>query len=663
MVTIKIIKEGSIYKVGETIKANATDAKEIIEAGIGAKVDEYGNVKGIENETPLYKYECPNCNSVFSSPNEKCPKVCSICGEKPFDNLPKEETEIDKINTKLKELVGLTPLEQEEAIDKLIEETGRKATRLKAQLKIFIDENKNKTKEIKEQAGSLMSEKQFYFLKKNANLNDEELQSYISLGLDFINTTETARAYCKTFLNSIAQNKQTNYSLKEQVLALLNKKEFGEATELLVQEIEHKNFIYTTETDKAQEMYIYSEGIYIPEGECKIKNQIREIMEENYNEWLSNQVLAKIKTDTTIAPEALFKESSAYEVPVLNGILDLKTLDLKEFNPSKIFFSKLPVKYDIEKTCPMIDKFLTDVLASPEDKDVFYELGGFGLVKDYFLEKACMFVGNGRNGKTKSIELLKKLVGTRNTASVPLSAMTSDSPFVHKLFGRFFNLAGDISSKDLKETGMFKQLTGRDEISANRKYKQVIEFHNYAKLVFACNELPRVYDYSDGFWERWVLLEFPYHFVEESVYNELEGEEKLKSKIKDPMIIEKITTSDEMSGFLNMCLLGLNRILKEKKFSYTKGTMEVKNRWIRKADSYMAFCMDNLEGDYESKISKKEMRKVYKDYCDLHKVNGVSDKAIKATLQEMFGVSEEYTKLNEFQNKQEWFWTGVKFKK
>jgi putative DNA primase/helicase len=579
-----------------------------------------------------------------------------------FDNLPKRQSEIDKINVKLKEIVFLTPLEQEEAISKLAEESGKKVLRLNQQLKVFSDEEKKKIKEVKDLAGNLMTEKQFYFLKKNASLNNETLQQYIAEGLEFININENVRAYCKTFLKSIEINRPKNYSLKEQVLGYLAKKDFGEATEALVAELEHKNFIYTTETDKAQEMYIYSEGVYIPEGECKIKNQLREIMEESYNEWLANQVLAKIKTDTTIAPEVLFKESNIYEIPVNNGILNLLTLELNAFNPSKIFFSKLPVNYDPEQLCPMIDKFLTDVLASPEDKDVFYELGGFGLVKDYFLEKACMFVGSGRNGKTKSIELLKKLVGTRNTASVPLSAMTSDSPFVHKLFGRFFNLAGDISSKDLKETGMFKQLTGRDEISANRKYKQVIEFHNYAKLVFACNELPRVYDYSDGFWERWVLLEFPYHFVEESIYNTLEGDEKAKSKIKDPMIIDKITTSNEMSGFLNMCLLGLHRVLKEKKFSYTKGTAEVKNRWIRKADSFMAFCMDKLEGDYDKKISKKEIRKFYKDYCDMHKVSGVSDKAIKATLQEMFGVSEEYTKLNDFQNKQEWFWTGIKLK-
>lgn len=450
-------------------------------------------------------------------------------------------------------------------------------------------------------------------------------------------------------------------SIREQVLSFFHSKQYGQGTELLVEEIERKNFIYTTKVDKASEIYIYSDGIYKPEGEFEIKNQLREIMLESYSEWIANQVLAKIKTDTSIDPEEFFKDGEVWQVPVQNGILDLKSIELLPFQPDKIFFSKIPVIYEQGCIPKKIDKFLTDVLSSPEDKEVFYELAGFGLVKDYFLEKAFMFVGNGRNGKSKSIELLKRLVGVGNCASVPLSAITSDSPFVQRLWKRFYNLAGDISSKDLQETGMFKQLTGRDPISANRKYKNIVEFTNYAKMVFACNDLPRVYDYSDGFWDRWILMEFPYKFVDQEVLDSTKEEEKTTWKLKDPNIIEEITTEEEMSGFLNMAILALHRLIKNKKFSYTKGTVEVKNRWIRKADSFMAFCMDCLEEDYNSRITKKEIRRFYKKYCNLHKVGGVSDKAIKATLQEMFGVSEEFIRplVNE---RQEWFWAGIKFK-
>lgn len=69
-----------------------------------------------------------------------------------------------------------------------------------------------------------------------------------------------------------------------------------------------------------------------------------------------------------------------------------------------MFFNKLPVKYDPDAKCPLIDEFLQDVLTEQDDRKVFYELGGFCLLKDYRFEKAFMFIGEGRNGKRKSFE-------------------------------------------------------------------------------------------------------------------------------------------------------------------------------------------------------------------------------------------------------------------
>ena len=538
--------------------------------------------------------------------------------KKKVKNKPKKKLlTLKQINEEISKAINLNPLEQDEFLEDLSKKSGKRITRLREQLK-------NNNKEINKEKSDIKEQEK----EANKILSDKDME-------------------------------KDNISIREKVLSFMHRKEFGQASEVLVEEISKNNYIYTTKVDKASEVYIYKEGIYLPEGEFIIKEQLRKILREDYNEWMAGQVMAKIKMDTGISSEEFFKEDNFYEVPVMNGILNLKTKELEEFNHEKIFFSKLPVTYNKEVKCDLIDKFLSDVLSKPEDKLVFYELAGFGLVKDYFLEKACMFVGNGRNGKGKSIELLKRLVGVGNTASVPLSAITSDSPFVERLWKRYFNLAGDISSKDLKETGMFKQLTGRDPISANRKYKNIVEFTNYAKMVFACNELPRVYDYSDGFWERWVLLEFPYKFVDEDIYNSEKNKKNLK--IKDVNIIDKITSEEEMSGFLNASLEGLHRCFDNKKFSYTVGTEEVKNKWIRMSDSFMAFCMDCVDGNYESYVTKKELRNVYKKYCDTHKVGGVSDKAIKATLQEMFGASEDRKTIG-MNMGQEFVWTGIKLK-
>jgi putative DNA primase/helicase len=168
-----------------------------------------------------------------------------------------------------------------------------------------------------------------------------------------------------------------------------------------------------------------------------------------------------------------------------------------------------------------------------------------------------------------------------------------------------------------------------------------------------------VYDMSKGFWDRWILLEFPYTFVSEEEYNK--SKENILIKKRDEDIIEKISTPQEMSGFLNEALKGLNRLLKNRNFSYSLGTEEVKSRWIRKSNSFMAFCYDNIEDDADGKISKKELRKLYSAYCRNHKISSRSDFVIKKVLQDNYGVVDEKEEV--LKGVWEYFWIGIKLKK
>jgi len=457
----------------------------------------------------------------------------------------------------------------------------------------------------------------------------------------------------KTLTNEIRE-------IRGAVLLQLTIKNRNNATEIIVKEFMKDNYVYTTMDDIKPEMWIYKEGVYLPEGRTFVKQFCRTILGEAYTGHLANTVIGKIEADTGIDADEFFKQEHTYEVPVGNGILNIKTKELSEFTPKKIFFNKLPVEFDPDAECPMIDQFLSDVLASPDDKKVYYELAGFGLLKDYKFEKALMLIGDGRNGKSKSLELLKRLVGVENCCSIPLGSLTASNFSLSELFGKLFNLAGDLSSRDLKYTGTFKGLTGRDTITAPRKFLRDLIFTNYAKMVFACNELPRVYDSSMAFWARWVLLEFPYTFVDQETYDAL-GENKENFKLMDTDIINKITTPEEISGFLNQALKGLDRLLKNKSFSYSIGTKEVKDKWIRKSDSFLAFCLDNVKENYSSKVSKQKMRNLYSKYCKTHKLRGCSDLAIKITLQENYGVTEEFT--SEFGvGGQKWCWVGVEIK-
>jgi putative DNA primase/helicase len=210
----------------------------------------------------------------------------------------------------------------------------------------------------------------------------------------------------------------------------------------------------------------------------------------------------------------------------------------------------------------------------------------------------------------------------------------------------------------LKNTNKFKGLTGRSLITASRKFLKGINFINYAKFIFACNELPMIYDNTKGFWGRWEVFEFPYTFVTQS---ELDSSiDKTNLKLRDEQIIDKITTEVEMSGLLNEFLKGLDRLMKNRDFTSTKGSDEIKNWWMRKSNSVMAFCEENITEEYDQTIIKKEFRSKYNQFCNDHKLVKMSDRVINETLNKTYGASEDRI---EIMGTQSYVWSGIRWKR
>lgn len=500
----------------------------------------------------------------------------------------------------------------------------------------------------------------FSFVKQMKNCDFKEALEYLCQLSNLQDELEISR---RRYIEKLKENENNEErDVRNEFLSLIAGKEkrWGDATEVLVDWILRHNYIYTIRDDIKSEMWTYQDGIYVPQGKSVVKELLRNLLGSFYSQFIYGLVMNKLEPDTFINIDEFFLQKNIDEVPVLNGILNVYTRELKPFTPEKIFFNKLPVHYDKNATCPMINKFLSEVLPNPDDNITYFEVGGFCLVREYFSEKAVMMIGSGRNGKDKCLELLKRMLGVENCCSVPLGSLIPDSFIISEFFGKMVNIAGEVNNHDLKDTSMFKALTGRSLVSAPRKFLRPITFQNYAKFIFACNELPMVYDSSKGFWDRWVLLEFPFTFISEEEYNNTKDRTNLR--IKDPNIIDKISTPEELSGLLNNCLDGLDRLRKQKDFSFTKGSEYIKNLWIRKSNSFMAFCMDTIEEDYDGVISKKQLRKKYIDYCKLHKIVPKTDFVMKKTLQEMFGASEDKIQREMFNGNQEHVWTGVKWK-
>jgi len=224
------------------------------------------------------------------------------------------------------------------------------------------------------------------------------------------------------------------------------------------------------------------------------------------------------------------------------------------------------------------------------------------LFRGYDIQKIMLLIGEGANGKSVMIRLLKKMLGKENVAAKTIQQLSGNTFSSSKLFGKLANISGEMKGEALRSTELLKQLCGNDTVDAEKKFKDSFEFVNYAKLIFSGNELPATPDESHAFFRRLIILTFP---------NKFEGEEA------DHTILSKLTTKDELEGLLKWSIEGLNRLGDNCDFSYNQSTEEVREYYKQLSDPVYAFCDEKLIKDtnFSSYIDKDVLLKVYNEWA------------------------------------------------
>lgn len=210
-----------------------------------------------------------------------------------------------------------------------------------------------------------------------------------------------------------------------------------------------------------------------------------------------------------------------------NGVYDLEKKTLLPHDPARGFVPVLSVAYNKDATCPRFIKWVTEVVA-PEDVALAWEIIAYMLLTGNPQQIAMMLIGAGGNGKGTFLRVLRHILGKANYTSQSLAQLTGNRFRMAQLYGKTANICGDIDPTHLKETAAFKLATGEDLVSAEHKGLPPFDFEAYAVPIFSANEVPTTSDTSDGYFRRWIPLEFPNSFQaggfnEEALFEELEG--------------------------------------------------------------------------------------------------------------------------------------------
>lgn len=344
-------------------------------------------------------------------------------------------------------------------------------------------------------------------------------------------------------------------------------------------------------------IYVYQDGVYHNSGEALVENLAKRLLGDRCSAHRINEAIVDVSVGTYISKDDINADPNL--INLSNGIYDIAAGKLVPHSPDLFMVTQLPAAYEPDAQCPKILEFLDQVL-DKRDIPAIQETIGYCLWKAYPIHKATMFIGEGSNGKSTLLNVIREFLGHDNVSNVALQDLDRNRFSAAALYGKLANIYTDVPANAMYQTGKFKMLTGGDSLMAEQKFRDGFSFVNYAKLLFSTNKLPETTDDTDAYMRRWKFHAFP---------NKFEGDNQ------DIRLLEKLTTPEELSGLFNWALEGMRRLLEAGSFSGSKTTDDIRDQYERLSSPIHAFIKDMVELDNEAETPKDVIYGAYAQYC------------------------------------------------
>ena len=347
-------------------------------------------------------------------------------------------------------------------------------------------------------------------------------------------------------------------------------------------------------------------------------------------------------------------DKNPYLICFNNGVVDFK---------NKIFRDGRPDDYI--STCTNIDYIPLDKIMKTEklklklDQAILFlkQLFPVKEVFDYMCQHLAsvligtnenqtftLYVGTGRNGKSKLIELMEKILGEYK-GTVPTSLVTqkrnsigSTSPEVAQLQAARYAVMQEPSKGDVVNEGIMKELTGGDPIQARPLYRDSIIFTPQFTLVVCTNNLFEFRSNDDGTWRRIRIVKFVSEFVNES---EIKPDRQYQFPI-DKKISEKFDDwAPVLASYLVDIAYETQGLVKD-----CESVMKSSYEYREDQDTITQFCNERIIEEEGASIKQTELMQEFGQWYEtIHGKRGrPKNKDIKAYIQKRYYKNERVPK-------------------
>ena len=237
-----------------------------------------------------------------------------------------------------------------------------------------------------------------------------------------------------------------------------------------------------------------------------------------------------------------------------------------------------------------------------------------------------MYIGCGRNGKSKLVEFMGEILGDYK-GTVPIGLVTqkrtaigSASPEIAQLRGLRYAVMQEPSKGMVLNEGVMKELTGGDPLQGRLLFKDTVTFNPQFSLVVCMNHLFDINADDDGTWRRIRVCDFESKFVKEPSENEEDKEFlvdrnidtnfKKWREIAASMLIEIIKrTKGVVKDCENVTMASQNY-----KASQDHFTGFIKERIVKCCGKECGYCRNN-----NCSMKKRDLLENFKDwYSELY---------------------------------------------
>jgi P4 family phage/plasmid primase-like protien len=238
-----------------------------------------------------------------------------------------------------------------------------------------------------------------------------------------------------------------------------------------------------------------------------------------------NDVVKNLRV-ATIKEDLVWGRVANHEIGCKNGVLDVRTMKLREHSPEDYLERVLPVDWKPDARCEVLDQFLIDCFGDGDGDG-----GRTGALQKFFgyigmsharWKKALLLYSELHDtGKSVVALLAKRMVGQEYSCTLGVEHM--DDPVKSAvLIGKALNVITEVSADAMIADGGFKTLVSTEEpILIDPKYKDPLLYVPAAKHVIVAQQLPRLNDHTHAVFSRLLIIPFDRQVPKEKQDREL----------------------------------------------------------------------------------------------------------------------------------------------